>query len=83
MKKITKTIELYKFEELSKEAQEKVVQWYMDDPFRNDIFSDMCDEFYSSEFPNSELNRSTSSSPNTEGREYILTNPSISGNRSK
>lgn len=55
MKKITKTIELYKFEELSKEAQEKVVQWYMDDPSRNDIFSDMCDEFYSSEFPNSEL----------------------------
>ena len=55
MKKITKTIELYKFEELSKEAQEKVVQWYMDDPSRNDIFSDMCDEFYNSEFPNSEL----------------------------
>ena len=55
MKKITKTIELYKFEELSKEAQEKVVQWYMDDPFRNDIFSEMCNEFYNSEFPNSEL----------------------------
>lgn len=55
MKKIIKEIELYKFEELSKEAQEKIIQWYMDDTSRNDIFSEMCNEFYNSEFPNSEL----------------------------
>lgn len=77
MKTITKTIELYQFEELSKESQEKVIQWYMDDPFRSDIFTDMCNEFYNSEFPNSELEPHYSLSNcqgdgyNTEGKLLI------------
>ena len=29
----------YTYDELSEEAREKVKQWYLDDPWRNDFFS--------------------------------------------
>ena len=42
MKTITKTYNVYSYNELSDKAKEKVKQDYLDDPVRNDIFYENC-----------------------------------------
>lgn len=45
----------YSYNELSEEAKEAVKQWYLDDPIRNDIFSESVESMLSEEFPRSKL----------------------------
>ena len=46
----------YSYNELSEEAKEAVKQWYLDDPIRNDIFSESVESMLSEDFPRSKLN---------------------------
>ena len=55
MKIITKTYNVYNYNELSNEAKEKVKQDYLDDPVRNDIFYENCTETIYDLFPQSDL----------------------------
>lgn len=55
MKTITKTYNVYNYNELSDEAKEKVKQDYLDDPVRNDLFYEDCMETIYSLFPQSDL----------------------------
>lgn len=55
MKTITKTYNVYTYNELSDEAKEKVKQDYLDDPVRNDLFYEDCMETIHSLFPQSDL----------------------------
>lgn len=41
MRTITETKNIYKYEELSEEAKEKVKQWYLNDEFRTDNFEEI------------------------------------------
>lgn len=45
----------YEFRELSDTAKEKVKEWYLDDPLRNDLLSQLLDETLENIIPNSEL----------------------------
>lgn len=51
MRTVTETYNVYTYPELSEEAKEKVNQWYLDDPCRNDEFL----EIYTEDFPNKKL----------------------------
>lgn len=55
MKTITKTYNLYQYNELSDKAKEKVNEWYIDDPIRNEFFHEDIIKFLKAEFPFSEL----------------------------
>lgn len=55
MKTITKTYNVYTYNELSDIAKEKVEQDYLDDPVRNDLFYEDCMETIHSLFPQSDL----------------------------
>jgi len=55
MKKITKTYEVYSFNELSAEAKEKVKNYYLTSEIRNDIFQENVKYNLSYYFKNSEL----------------------------
>lgn len=53
---VTKTINLFRFDELGEDAKEKVRQWYLDDPIRSDMLTeDFQNMFLDYFFPNSEL----------------------------
>lgn len=55
MKTITKKINLYRYNELSEQAKEKVKQWYLEG-LDAEFFSDMClEELYAEGFKNSDL----------------------------
>ena len=55
MKTITKTYNLYQYNELSEAGKERARQWYLDDSMRNDFFHDNVIWFLKEEFPFSEL----------------------------
>ena len=55
MKTITKTYNVYSYNELSDKAKEKVKQDYLDDPVRNDIFYENCMTTIYNLFPQSDL----------------------------
>ena len=55
MKTITKTYNVYSYNELSDKAKEKVKQDYLDDPVRNDLFYEDCMETIYNLFPQSDL----------------------------
>lgn len=51
----TKTFNVYKYEELSSEAKERVKQWLLDDDINVEIFTEDCLEYLSTQYPNSNL----------------------------
>ena len=55
METITKTFNIYDYSELSEEAKEKARQWYLDDDFRPQIFSEDVNYWLSENFPDSDL----------------------------
>ena len=55
MRTVTETYNVYTYPELSEEAKEKVNQWYLDDPCRNDEFSKIYTEDLHNLFHNSDL----------------------------
>jgi hypothetical protein len=55
MKTITKTYNVYKYEELSEKAKEKVNQWYLDDDIRAEFFKEDIELNLSEKFKNSDL----------------------------
>lgn len=55
MREVTVKYKLYKFEELSTEAKEKVKQWYLEDEWMGQNFTDMIMEDLNNLFPNSKL----------------------------
>lgn len=55
MRTATKTYNVYTYPELSEEAKKKANQWYLDDPCRNDTFSETYTEDLHYLFPNSKL----------------------------
>lgn len=55
MRTITDTYNVYTYPELSEEAKEKVNQWYLDDPMRGEIFSEIYTEDLKNLFPRSNL----------------------------
>ena len=55
MRKVTEIYNVYTYLELSKEAKEKVNQWYLDDPMRNETFSEIYIEDLRNLFPESDL----------------------------
>lgn len=55
MRTVTETYNVYTYPELSEEAKEKVGQWYLDDPCRNETFSEIYTEDLHNLFENSEL----------------------------
>lgn len=55
MKTITKEYKVYSYNELSKEAKEKVKNWMLEDEVRNDIFYDDCEEYIKELFKKSDL----------------------------
>lgn len=55
MRTVTKTYNVYKYNELSEEAKEKVKQWYLDDDFRPQVFENSCMDALNTLFPNSDL----------------------------
>jgi hypothetical protein len=55
MKTITKTYNLYTFQELSEAAKENAMQWYLDDPMRADLFYEYILYDLKENFPRSQL----------------------------
>lgn len=55
MRTVTDTYNVYTYPELSEEAKEKVNQWYLDDPCRNETFSEMYMEDIKNLFHGSDL----------------------------
>ena len=59
MKTVTTTYNLYSFNELAPDVQQKIIererQYLLEDPDKTDIFSDMIETEYKEEFPHSEL----------------------------
>lgn len=55
MRTVTETYNVYTYPELSEEAKEKVNQWYLDDPCRNDEFLEIYTEDLHNIFSNSNL----------------------------
>lgn len=55
MREITKIFNVYNYNELSKEAKEKVHQWYLDDPSRAQSFQEIYTDDLNYMFPNSDL----------------------------
>lgn len=55
MRTVTETYNVYTYPELSKEAKEKVNQWYLDDPTRSELFSEIYTEDLKNLFPGSDL----------------------------
>jgi hypothetical protein len=55
MKTITKTYNIYKYEELSEKAKEKVKEWYLNDDIRPVIFKEDIENILSERFKNSDL----------------------------
>lgn len=55
MRTITKTYNVYTYTELSEEAKEKVNKWCLDNPCRNEIFSDIYTKDLKYLFPRSDL----------------------------
>ena len=55
MRTVTETYNVYTYPELSEEAKEKVNQWYLDDPCRNDEFLEIYTENLQNIFSNSNL----------------------------
>lgn len=55
METITRVYHVYDYDELSEKAKERVKNWYINDEFRTDIFSDDCNLFLSENYPESEL----------------------------
>ena len=54
-KTIIREYRVYEYKELCEESKERVKEWYLNDPFRVDIYTDMCMEYLKNLFPNSEL----------------------------
>lgn len=55
MRTVTETYNVYTYPELSKEAKEKVNQWYLNDPCRSETFSGIYTEDLKYLFPGSDL----------------------------
>ena len=55
MRTVTETYNVYTYPELSEEAKEKVNQWYLDDPCRNEEFLEIYTEDLKNLFPGSDL----------------------------
>ena len=55
MRTVTETYNVYTYPELSEEAKEKVNQWYLDDPCRNETFSEIYTEDLKHLFSGSDL----------------------------
>lgn len=55
MRTVTNTYNVYTYTELSEEAKEKVKLWYLDDPCRNETFSEIYTEDLKNLFPESDL----------------------------
>lgn len=55
MQTITRTYQVYTYDELSEKAKEKVKEWYIDDPTRTDIFTEDIDYFLQENFSDSDL----------------------------
>ena len=55
MRTVTKTYNVYKYNELSEDAKEKVKQWYLDDDFSPQEFENSCMDALNRLFPNSDL----------------------------
>lgn len=55
MRTMTMEYKVYRFSELSEEAQEKVKDWYLDVCRDTDDFSNWCEEYLLEKFPHSEL----------------------------
>ena len=53
MRTVTEIYNVYTYPELSEEAKEKVNQWYLDDPCRNDEFLEIYTEDLHNIFSNS------------------------------
>lgn len=77
MKTITKTYNLYNYEELTEKAKENARKWYIDDPLKPDIFSDIIIENLKNDFCNSDLkvyfslNYCQGDGLNIEGKLYL------------
>ena len=52
---VTIEYRVYKFKELSSKAKEAVKNWYLDDPYIRDFFTEDCEQYLKNLFPNSEL----------------------------
>ena len=55
MRKISVEYKLYEYHELSNAAKEKVMQWYLDDPVRSEMFEENINQDLKYLFPNSKL----------------------------
>lgn len=55
MRSVNITYKIYEFSELSEDAKAKVKEWYLNNFYQNEEFSDMCKEELSSRFPKSDL----------------------------
>lgn len=55
MEYITRVYQVYSYAELSEKAKEAVKQWYIDDEFRTDIFTEDVNYMLSEDYPESEL----------------------------
>lgn len=55
MKKFTKIIYGFKYEELNEQAKENVKQWYLNDEILNDLFNEDIEQYLKENFENSDL----------------------------
>ena len=55
MRSVNITYKIYEFSELSEDAKAKVKEWYLNNFYQNEEFSDMCKEELSHRFPKSDL----------------------------
>ena len=55
MREVIKIFNVYNYDELSEEAKEKVKEWYLDDPCRNEMFSEIYTQDLYNLFSNSDL----------------------------
>lgn len=52
MRLVNVTYKIYEFSELSEDVKTKVKEWYLNNFYQNEEFSDMCKEELSHRFPN-------------------------------
>lgn len=55
MRLVNVTYKIYEFSELSEDVKTKVKEWYLNNFYQNEEFSDMCKEELSHRFPKSDL----------------------------
>lgn len=55
MQTITRTYQVYAYDELTEKAKEKAKEWYIDAPYRSDIFTENIDYFLLENFGDSDL----------------------------